>query len=296
MDTNNQMQDPQEQYQTPPYNKQQEQATPGYENKMHPKADHGEDSYKGSGKLTGRKAIITGGDSGIGRAVAIAFAREGADVLISYLNEDEDARETAKYIEAEGRKAVLVPGDISDEEHCKNIIDTAVDQLGGLDILVNNAAFQMSRESLQDISSEEWDRTFKTNIYSFFYLCKAAEKHLKPGSTIVNTTSVNAYKAPPQLIPYSATKAAIQNFTASLAQLWADKGIRVNCVAPGPIWTPLIPSTMPPEKYKSFGEDVPLKRAGQPAELAPAFVLLASQDSSYMTGSTVQVTGGYPTI
>jgi NAD(P)-dependent dehydrogenase (short-subunit alcohol dehydrogenase family) len=288
-------QNPLEQYPQPPFPEQQ-QSVPGTEAAMQPKADHGEASYRGSGKLTGRRALITGGDSGIGRAVAIAFAREGADVLISYLNEDEDARETAKYVEEAGRKAVLVPGDISDEAHCQHLIQQAVKELGGLDILVNNAAYQMTRESLQEISTEEWDRTFKTNIYAMFYLCKAAEPHLQPGSTVVNTTSVNAYKAPPKLIPYSATKAAIQNFTASLAQLWAEKGIRVNCVAPGPIWTPLIPATMSEEDVKSFGQSVPMKRAGQPAELAPAYVLLASQDSSYMTGSTVQVTGGYPTI
>ena len=290
------MQDPRKQYDQPPFPQQQPQEVPGHENEMHPKADHGEVTYKGSGKLAGRKAIITGGDSGIGRAVAIAFAREGADVLISYLNEHDDAETTATWVREAGRKAVLLPGDISDEQHCKDIINRALDELGGIDILVNNAAYQMSRDSLQDISTEEWEKTFKVNIHSMFFLCKAAEEHLKPGSTIVNTTSVNAYKAPPQLIPYSATKAAIQNFTASLAQLWADKGIRVNCVAPGPIWTPLIPSTLPEEKVKTFGEDVPLKRAGQPAELAAAFVLLASQDSSYMTGSTIQVTGGYPTI
>jgi NAD(P)-dependent dehydrogenase (short-subunit alcohol dehydrogenase family) len=263
---------------------------------MHPKPDHGETSYKGSGKLDGKKAIITGGDSGIGRAVAIAFAREGADVLISYLNEHEDAKETAKYVEEAGKKAILVAGDIREEQHCKAIIAKAIEEFGQIDVLVNNAAFQMSRDSLQEVSTAEWDETFKTNIYPLFYLCKEAEAHLKPGSTVVNTTSVNAYKAPPQLIAYSATKAAIQNFTASLAQLWAEKGIRVNCVAPGPIWTPLIPATMPPEKVKSFGQDVPLQRPGQPAELAPAYVLLASSDSSYMTGSTVQVTGGYPTI
>jgi len=276
-------------------NNQQEQV-PGVETEMDPKPDHGETSYKGSGKLAGKKAIITGGDSGIGRAVAIAFAREGADILISYLNEHEDAKETAKYVEEAGKKAVLMPGDIRDEQHCKDIIAKALEELGQIDVLVNNAAFQMSRESLQEVSTAEWDETFKTNIYPLFYLCKEAETHMKPGSTIVNTTSVNAYKAPAQLIAYSATKAAIQNFTASLAQLWAEKGIRVNCVAPGPIWTPLIPATMPPEKVKSFGQDVPLKRPGQPAELAPAYVLLASPDSSYMTGSTIQVTGGYPTI
>jgi NAD(P)-dependent dehydrogenase (short-subunit alcohol dehydrogenase family) len=291
----NNEQNPLEKHPTPPF-KEQDQEEPGKEAPLDPKADHGEESYKGSGKLEGKKAIITGGDSGIGRAVAIAFAREGADVLISYLNEHEDAQETARFVEAAGRKAVLMSGDISDEAHCKEIIQNAIAEFGQLDILVNNAAFQMSRDALQEISSEEWDKTFKTNIYPLFYLCKEAEQYLKPGSTVVNTTSVNAYKAPPQLIAYSATKAAIQNFTASMAQLWAEKGIRVNCVAPGPIWTPLIPATMPPEKVKSFGQDVPLKRAGQPAELAPAFVLLASQDSSYMTGSTVQVTGGYLTI
>jgi NAD(P)-dependent dehydrogenase (short-subunit alcohol dehydrogenase family) len=289
------MQDPVEQYPAPPF-PDQKQSVPGTESELTPKADHGETSYKGSGKLTGRKAIITGADSGIGRAVAIAFAREGADVLISYLNEHDDAKETARYVEEAGRKAVLVPGDIQVEEHCKNIVDRALEAFGQLDILVNNAAFQMSHQSLQEMSADELDRTFRTNIYAMFYLCKAAEPHLKPGSTVVNTTSVNAYKPSPGLLAYAATKGAIQNFTASLGQLWAEKGIRVNCVAPGPIWTPLIPSTMPPEKVQSFGQDVPLKRAGQPAELAPIYVLLASQDSSYMTSSTVQVTGGTPTI
>jgi NAD(P)-dependent dehydrogenase (short-subunit alcohol dehydrogenase family) len=289
------LQDPLEQYDKPPF-PSQKQEVPGTESQMTPKADHGETSYKGSGKLTGRKAIITGGDSGIGRAVAIAYAREGADVLISYLNEHEDAKETAKYIEEAGRKAVLVPGDIQSEEHCKQLVEKAVQEFGQLDILVNNAAYQMSHESLQEITSEELDRTFRTNIYAMYYLCKAAESHLKPGSTVVNTTSVNAYKPSPGLLAYAPTKGAIQNFTAALGQLWAEKGIRVNCVAPGPIWTPLIPSTMPEEKVKTFGQDVPLKRAGQPAELAAVYVLLASQDSSYMTSSTVQVTGGTPTI
>ena len=291
----NNMQNPVEKYEQPPFD-QEKIDTPGTEHEMTPKADHGETSYKGSGKLAGKKAIITGGDSGIGRAVAIAFAREGADVLIAYLNEDQDAQETAKYIEEAGRKAVLVPGDIREQEHCKQIVERAVQELGGLDILVNNAAYQMSHESIQDISTEELDRTFRTNIYAMFYLCQAAEPHLKPGSTIVNTTSVNAYKPSPNLLAYAATKGAIQNFTAGLGQLWAEKGIRVNCVAPGPIWTPLIPSTMPEEKVKSFGQDVPLKRAGQPAELAAAYVLLASEGSSYMTSSTIQVTGGTPTV
>ena len=289
------LKDPREKYEQPPQPKQQ-QPMPGKESEINPKVDHGEESYKGSGKLTGRKAIITGSDSGIGRAVAIAFAREGADVLIAYLNEDEDAKETAKWVEQAGRKAVLVAGDIQDEAHCKEIVERAVKEFGGLDILVNNAAFQATHESLQDISSEELDKTFRTNIMAMFYLCKAAEPHLKPGSTVINTTSINAYKPSPGLLAYATTKGAIQNFTAGLGQLWAEKGIRVNCVAPGPIWTPLIPSTMPPEKVEKFGKDVPLKRAGQPAELAPAYVLLASDGSSYMTSSTIQVTGGSPTI
>jgi len=289
------LKDPRKKYEQPPQPKQQ-QPMPGKESEINPKVDHGEESYKGSGKLTGRKAIITGSDSGIGRAVAIAFAREGADVLIAYLNEDEDAKETAKWVEQAGRKAVLVAGDIQDEAHCKEIVERAVKEFGGLDILVNNAAFQATHESLQDISSEELDKTFRTNIMAMFYLCKAAEPHLKPGSTVINTTSINAYKPSPGLLAYATTKGAIQNFTAGLGQLWAEKGIRVNCVAPGPIWTPLIPSTMPPEKVEKFGKDVPLKRAGQPAELAPAYVLLASDGSSYMTSSTIQVTGGSPTI
>jgi NAD(P)-dependent dehydrogenase (short-subunit alcohol dehydrogenase family) len=287
--------DPRERYPKPPFPKQEQEA-PGTEVDLNPQADHGEKSYKGSGKLTGKKALITGGDSGIGRAVAIAFAREGADVLISYLSEDEDAKETARLIKEAGQKAVLMDGDISKEAHCKKLIARAVEEFGQIDILVNNAAFQMARESLQDIPSEEWDYTFRTNIHAMFYLCKAAEPHMKPGSTIINTTSVNAYKPTPSLLAYAATKGAIQNFSANLAQLLAEKGIRVNCVAPGPIWTPLIPATMPEEEVKDFGKDVPLKRAGQPAELAAVYVLLASDDSSYMTGSTVQVTGGTPTI
>lgn len=297
MSTNqeNNLQDPTKQYEKPPF-KEPKQSEPGEESEMKLKPDHGEETYKGSGKLEGCKAIITGGDSGIGKAVAIAFAREGADVLISYLNEEEDAQDTAQWIEKAGRKAVLVPGDISEEAHCQKIVERAVAEFGQIDILVNNAAFQMARKSLQDIPSEEFDKTFKTNIYAMFYLCKAAEPHMKPGSTIVNTTSVNAYKPTPTLLAYAATKGAIQNFTANLGQLLAEKGIRANCVAPGPIWTPLIPATMPAEDVKSFGKDTPLQRPGQPAELAPIYVLLASQDSSYMTGSTVQVTGGTPTI
>lgn len=293
---NKKMQDPQEKKAQPPFEGQERQGTPGREKEMDPKVDHGEESYKGSGKLQGKHAIITGGDSGIGRAVAIAFAREGANVLISYLNEDNDAEETAKHVREAGKKAILVAGDVSEEEHCKKIVKKAVEEFGQVDILVNNAAFQMARENIQDIPSEEFDKTFKTNIYSMFYLVKAAEPHMKPGSTIINTTSINAYKPHPQLLAYAATKGAIQNFTANLGQILAPKGIRANCVAPGPVWTPLIPATMPMDQVKTFGKDVPLGRPGQPAELAAPFVLLASEDSSYMTGSTVQVTGGSPTI
>lgn len=274
----------------------QTQSLPGSTGAMNPKPDHGENSYKGSGKLAGKKAIITGGDSGIGRAVAIAFAREGADVLISYLNEHDDAEDTASYIKKENRKVILIPGDISDEAHCKQIIQRAADEFGQIDILVNNAAFQMSRQSLQEVSSEEWDRTFRTNIYPMFYLVKAAEQYMKPGSAIINTTSINAYSPRPTLVAYAATKAAIQNFTSTTAQLFGEKGIRVNCVAPGPVWTPLIPSTMSEEEIKKFGSDGPLKRPGQPAELAAAYVLLASDEASYISGATIPVTGGKPAI
>ena len=288
---------PHTKYPVPPFPKQ-DQENPGTQDQLTPKADHGETSYKGSGKLSGKKAIITGGDSGIGRAVAIAFAREGADVLISYLDEmeDDDANDTANYIREAGRKAVLVKGDISEEEHCKALVEKAVEEFGQIDILVNNAAFQMARQSLQDIPSDEWRYTFATNIHPMFYLSKAAEPHMKPGSSIINTTSVNAYSPSAQLLPYAATKGAIQNFTANLSQilLEARKGIRVNCVAPGPIWTPLIPSTMPEPEI--FGEDTPMGRPGQPVEVAPAYVFLASDDASYISGATIPITGGRVTI
>jgi NAD(P)-dependent dehydrogenase (short-subunit alcohol dehydrogenase family) len=289
--------DPAKKYPQPPFPRQ-EQQPPGKEEALVPKADHGEKSYKGSGKLKGKKAIITGGDSGIGRAVAIAFAREGADVLISYLDdaEDEDALLTASYVIEAGQKAVLLKGDIKAEAHCQKIIQTALTELGGLDILVNNAAFQMARPNIQEISAEEWDRTFQTNITAMFYLCKTAEPHMKPGSSIINTTSVNAYSPSEQLLPYAATKGAIQNFTANLSQilLMDGKGIRVNAVAPGPIWTPLIPSTIP--KHEEFGKDTPMGRAGQPVEVAPAYVFLASEEASYIAGATIPVTGGRITI
>jgi NAD(P)-dependent dehydrogenase (short-subunit alcohol dehydrogenase family) len=280
---------------TPPQPEQQ-QPMPGLTGLMDPCPDHGETSYKGSGKLNGKRAIITGGDSGIGRAVAIAFAREGADLFIAYLNEDEDAQETARLVEEAGRKVVLMPGDISDPAHCRAIIDRAVGELGGVDILVNNAAHQASFEKLGDISDEEWQQTFATNIHAMFYLVKAAEPHLGPGGSIINTTSINADQPSAHLLAYATTKGAIQNFTMGLAQLLAEKEIRVNCVAPGPIWTPLIPSTMPPEAVKNFGKNTPLGRAGQPRELAPAYVMLASDESSYTTGATVAVTGGRPFI
>jgi NAD(P)-dependent dehydrogenase (short-subunit alcohol dehydrogenase family) len=274
----------------------QQQDVPGVQSEMTPVPDCGEKTYRGTGKLTGRAAVITGADSGIGRAVAIAFAREGADVLISYLNEDSDAKDTARYVEEAGRKAVLVPGDVSEPEHCRDIIATAVREFGKVDILVNNAAFQMTHESLEEISDEEWDHTFRTNIGAMFYLTKAALPHMGPGSSIIGSSSVNSDSPSPTLAPYAATKSAIANFSASLAQLLGEKGIRVNSVAPGPIWTPLIPATMPEEKVKSFGSDTPLGRAGQPAELAPVYVLLASDDGSYISGARIAVTGGRPIL
>ncbi|MFC0409553.1 glucose 1-dehydrogenase [Roseomonas elaeocarpi] len=273
---------------------EQQQPIPGTTGAMTPKPDHGEDSYRGSDRLKGKRAIITGADSGIGRAVAIAFAREGADVLIAYLNEDEDARETARLVEAAGRKAVLVSGDITGAAQCQRIVDEAVAQLGGIDILVNNAAFQKTYESIDDISDEDWQRTFDTNVFAMFRITRAAMKHMQSGASIINTTSINADKPSPSLLAYATTKGAIANFTAGLAQLVAEKGIRVNAVAPGPIWTPLIPSTMPPERVKEFGQQVPMKRAGQPAELAAAYVLLASEGASYISGAIIPVTGGTP--
>ncbi len=271
---------------------------PGTEAEMTPRADHGESSYRGSGRLAGRAAVITGGDSGIGRAVAIAYAREGADVLISYLNqqEDADARETARHVEAAGRRCVLVRGDIAEAAHCRAIIERAMSEFGRIDILVNNAAFQRTYASIEEIPDEEWEYTFRTNVSAMFYLAKAAVPHMLPGSSIINTTSIQSDKPSPNLLAYASTKGAISNFTAGLAQMLGEKGIRVNGVAPGPIWTPLIPSTMPEEKVKSFGKDTPLGRPGQPKELAGIFVLLASDEGSYMTGGIHAVTGGTPLL
>ena len=279
----------------PPFPDQQ-QRRPGFTDEMTPLPDHGEHSYRGNGKLNGRIALITGADSGIGRAVAIAFAREGADVLVSYLCEDHEAQETAHWVEKAGRRASAVAGDVADPANCRELVNRAVNDFGGLEILVNNAAFQATHESIEEITDEEWDHTFRTNIYSMFYLVKAAVPHLKSGSAIINTASINSKSPSPELLAYATTKGAIANFTAGLAQLLAEKGIRVNCVAPGPIWTPLIPSTMPPEKVARFGENTPLKRPGQPAELAPAYVLLASQESSYISGALIPVTGGRPML
>ncbi len=269
---------------------------PGLTAKMEPVPDHGEESYKGSGRLKGKKAVITGADSGIGRAVAIAYAREGADVLISYLEEHEDAEETKKLVEVAGQKALLMPGDIQNAAHCRTIVDKAVSELGGIDILVNNAAHQASFKEITDISDEEWELTFKVNIHAMFYLTKAAVPHMKPGSAIINTASINSDVPNPTLLAYATTKGAIQNFTAGLAQLLAEKGIRANAVAPGPIWTPLIPSTLPEDSVSNFGKQVPMKRPGQPAELATAFVMLADPLSSYVSGATIAVTGGKPIL
>ncbi len=274
----------------------QAQQPPGETSSMSPTPDHGEESYKGSGKLSSKVALITGGDSGIGRAVAIAFAREGADVLISYLDEHEDAQESVRWVEKAGRRAIAVPGDIGDPAHCKTLVDKTLETFGKLDILVNNAAYQMTFESIDEISPEEWDKTFRTNIHSFFYLSREALKHLKQGAAIVNTASINSKDPSPDLLPYATTKGAIANFTAGLAQMVAKQGVRVNAVAPGPVWTPLIPSTFPADKVAKFGENTPLGRPAQPAELAAAYVYLACEDSSYVTGAVLPVTGGRPMI
>jgi NAD(P)-dependent dehydrogenase (short-subunit alcohol dehydrogenase family) len=269
---------------------------PGLTDDVRPTPDHGEETYRGTGRLTDKKAVITGGDSGIGRAVALAFAREGADVLISYLPaEEKDARDTARLVEEAGRKAVTVPGDLVEEAQCSAVVARAVEEFGRIDVLVSNAAYQMAQDGgLLDITTEQFDRVMKTNVYAMFWLCRAAVPHMPEGSSIITTSSIQGFQPSFQLLDYATSKAAIVNFTKGLAQNLVDRKIRANSVAPGPVWTPLIPATMPPEKVESFGEQSPMGRAGQPAELAPLYVFLASAESSYITGEVVGVTGGSP--
>ncbi|MDF9845305.1 MULTISPECIES: SDR family oxidoreductase [unclassified Paenibacillus] len=291
------VQDPTTQYQKATEEFEQQQPAPGLETEMVPKPDDGAQTYKGSGRLTGRKAVVTGADSGIGRATAIAFAREGADVVLAYMPEEEaDAREVVKLVEEAGRKAVAMPGDLKDEQYCEQLIEAAVKELGGIDILANIAGMQQYVTDIADLTTEQFDATFKTNVYSLFWLCKAAIKHMKPGSTIINTSSIQAYTPAPILLDYATTKSAINTFSKSLAQQVAEKGIRVNVVAPGPVWTPLqISGGQPVEALKDFGAKTPLARPGQPAEMAPAYVFLASQESSYVSGETLNANGGMPT-
>jgi NAD(P)-dependent dehydrogenase (short-subunit alcohol dehydrogenase family) len=273
-----------------------EQRPPGTESAMSRKPDHGEESYRGHDRLAGKATVVTGGDSGIGKAVAIAFAREGADVLIAYLDEHEDAKDTARLVEEAGRRAVLVSGDVSRPECSREVVDRAVAEFGRIDVLVNNAAYQMTHESLEEVTDEEWDHTFATNVDAMFRLCREALPHMGTGGSIINTSSINSDQPKPTLLPYATTKGAIANFTAGLAQLLGGRGIRVNSVAPGPIWTPLIPSTMPPEQVEKFGKNTPLGRPGQPAEVAPVYVLLASDEASYISGARIEVTGGKPIL
>jgi NAD(P)-dependent dehydrogenase (short-subunit alcohol dehydrogenase family) len=278
---------------TPPF-PAQEQEPPGREAEMRPLADHGEDSYVGHARLENKVALITGADSGIGRAVAIAFAREGADVLCSYWKEDEDATQTRRLVEDAGRRCLTVAGDVGDREHCRALVERAVEELGRLDVLVNNAAFQMAHESFLEIAPDELEFVFRTNVLAMFHLCQAAVPRMRPGSTIINTSSIQAAQPSPQLLHYAATKGAISSFTKGLAQELAERGIRVNAVAPGPIWTPLVTMSFPAEKNAQFGADTPLGRPGQPGELAPAYVFLASEDSSYISGEVIGATGGKP--
>jgi NAD(P)-dependent dehydrogenase (short-subunit alcohol dehydrogenase family) len=290
------MQDPRTQYGELDIPKDQTQPEPGEDNKLIPQADHGQESYVGSGRLAGRKALITGGDSGIGRAVAIAYAREGADVAILYLPvEREDAKVTLSLIEKAGQKAVGIEGDIKNESFCIESIERVIKELGGIDILVNNAGKQVFIEKIEDLTTQQFEQTFQTNIFAMFWLTKAAVAHMPAGSTIINTTSIQSYQPSAGLLDYASTKGAITTFTKGLSQMLIERGIRVNAVAPGPIWTPLQPSYgQPPEKLEKFGKDTPLGRPGQPAELAPTYVFLASQESSYITGEIIGVTGGKP--
>jgi NAD(P)-dependent dehydrogenase (short-subunit alcohol dehydrogenase family) len=287
------MSDPRHAEPTPPF-PEQEQEPPGRDSDMQPLADHGEESYVGHERLKDRVALITGGDSGIGRAVAIAFAREGADVVCSYLSEHDDAAETKRWVEAAGRRCLTVPGDIGDRAHCRALVEQAVGELGRLDVLVNNAAYQMSYESFLDIPPDEIEFVFRTNVISMFHLSQAAVPHMEAGATIINTTSIQAAQPSPELLHYAATKGAISTFTKGLAQELAEQGIRVNAVAPGPIWTPLVVMSFPGEKNAEFGADTPLGRPGQPGELAPLYVFLATDDSRYISGEVIGATGGKP--
>jgi hypothetical protein len=288
-------QDPTAQHAPPEELPEQKIDHPGLESDMDLEPDYGESSYRGSGRLEGKRALITGGDSGIGRAVALAYAREGADVVVNYLPEEEDdAQVTARVVRDAGRTAVTAPGDLRDEAFCRDLVERTVSELGGLDVLVSNAAYQMSIGGIEDLSTEQLLRTYTTNVFATFWLCKAAVGHMQPGSSIIITTSIQAYQPSPTLLDYASTKGALVNFTKGLSQELAPRGIRVNTVAPGPIWTPLIPATMPAEQVGSFGAETPIGRAGQPAELAPAYVFLASQESSYITGERIGVTGGMP--
>ena len=282
-------------YPKPPF-PEQSQKLPGSFKKMRPRPDHGETSWRGAGRLDGMVALITGGDSGIGRAVAIAYAREGADLAIAYLNETDDAKDTAQIVQEAGRDCLLLPGDLGDPAHCRDVVAKTVEQFGRIDILVNNAAHQMKFDEISEISDEEWRRTFAVNIDAMFHLAKAAIPHMAPGASIINTASINADKPNPTLLAYATTKGAIQNFTAGLAQMLAKKGIRVNAVAPGPVWTPLIPASFPPEEVAKFGENYPMKRPAQPVELASSYVMLAEPMSSIVSGATIAVTGGMPMI
>jgi NAD(P)-dependent dehydrogenase (short-subunit alcohol dehydrogenase family) len=275
----------------PPF-PEQEQEPVGLEREMEPKPDYGEDSYRGFGRLEGKVAIVTGGDSGIGRAVCLAFAREGADVTVSYLDEHADAEETVRVVEESGRRALAIPGDIGDETHCRRIVERTVAELGRLDILVNNAAYQMERSGIEELPSDDLERVFRTNILAMFWLCKAAVPHMRPGSAIVNTTSIQAYQPSPMILDYATTKGAIATFTKGLASELVERGIRVNAVAPGPVWTPLIPMSFPPEAVARFGQDNPMGRPAQPAELAPAYVFLVSDESRFVAGEVLGVTGG----
>ena len=289
-------QDPTQQHQQPPYPEQdQRDQHPGLEQEMQPGPDYGYESYRGHGRLEGKKAVITGGDSGIGRAVALAFAREGADVLISYLEaEESDADETARVVEDAGRKAVKAPGDIAEEAECRRVVERAVEEFGQIDVLVNNAAHQMTVDGISDVSTELLDRTFKTNIYAMFWLVKAALPHMREGGSIINVASIQAYQPSPPLLPYASTKGAIVTFTKGLAMEVVQYGLRANSVAPGPVWTPIIPASMPGDTVSQFGGTSPMGRPAQPAELAPAFVFLASGESSFVNGETLGVTGGQP--